>query len=784
MSGDDPDSRDDGLAEAPPAAGFVAAARHGRGPFRHCRAPDVPRCRRLSPSDPRRQARRRGSCSSTTSRTMCCWSGSCWRGRSTAHSWSSMPPTPQDGLARLLRGGHDVALVEHRLGGEDGLSFTRAAGRHGVATPLILLSDSGVPGLDLAAIDAGAADFLDKEELAVERLERAIRMALARQRRSARLDAPPQIDPLTGLASRHAYLDRLERALGRARRRRDRAAVMLVDIDRFDAINRRFGHAAGDLLLRLIGGRIRRQLRETDTTARLDRRSLRPDRRGAGPPRACGHGGAQAAGGGRRPDRDRRRDRDGDRERRGGPVSRGRRRRRAACSPWPRRRWTRPSSRAGIATARRPIGNGRLPAGDAALAMALERAIRADELVLLFQPQVTLCSPDLGLAAMVRWPHEPSGGIGDERIRALAEAGGARRAPDRLAAGRRLPSGCALACRRPARAARRGAAPVAPSARLERSRPPARAPPRQRRHGAGGARAGDRRICCCSARATCPSGRWPPCASSGCGWRLPATARGPTSLAALRDLPLTTVKLARELLAGVPDDRRRTAVTGGVDPPGRRARPARRGRRRRDPGPAAAAAAAGLRRGPGPDLLPAAPGRGLRRLAAAGGAARLTPPPRQADRLRQLGALRSRRAGPAPARSATASTRPSAASLGWRPRPRDCGPRAWPRRARRRRGRSSRRSARPWRNSATPIESVTRPRVWPRSLSWIAPRGHELAQPVGQGRGIGEPGRGQDDRELLAAVARHQILALDVVLAAGWPPAAAPGRPGRGRRRR
>ncbi len=155
----------------------------------------------------------------------------------------------QDGLAKLLSGGHDVALIEHGLKGEGCLSFARAVGRRGLATPLIVLSEGSAPGLDLAAIDAGAADYLDKEELAVERLERAIRIALARQRRNARLDTPAQIDPLTGLVSRHAYLDRLEQALGRARRRRDRAAVMLVDIDRFDAVNHRFGHGAGDSLL-------------------------------------------------------------------------------------------------------------------------------------------------------------------------------------------------------------------------------------------------------------------------------------------------------------------------------------------------------------------------------------------------------------------------------------------------------------------------------------------------------------------------------------------------------
>jgi PleD family two-component response regulator len=187
-----------------------------------------------------------------------------------------------------------VVLIEHQLSGEDGLAFTRAAARRGLTTPLILLSAAGPAGLDIAAIEAGAADFLDKEELDVERLERAIRLALARQRRSARLEAPPLHDPLTGLASRNAYLDRLEQALARARRRRQLAAVMLVDLDRFAAINQRLGHVAGDSILRLLGGRLRRHLRGTDTTARLaaDRFALiledlsRPEHAGTVSPRS------------------------------------------------------------------------------------------------------------------------------------------------------------------------------------------------------------------------------------------------------------------------------------------------------------------------------------------------------------------------------------------------------------------------------------------------------------------------------------------------------------------
>ena len=112
--------------------------------------------------------------------------------------------------------------------------------------------------------------FLPLErQLDVGRLERAISLTLTRQRRAARRGQPQLLDPLTGLLGRHAFLDRLEHALARTRRRGCSAAMLLLDIDGFQRINREFGMAAGDSLLRLVAGRLRRQLRASDTAARL-----------------------------------------------------------------------------------------------------------------------------------------------------------------------------------------------------------------------------------------------------------------------------------------------------------------------------------------------------------------------------------------------------------------------------------------------------------------------------------------------------------------------------------
>jgi len=74
-------------------------------------------------------------------------------------------------------------------------------------------------------------------------------------------------DWLTGLASRHAFESALTHAL--AARPDEPLAVMLLDLDRFKAVNDTLGHAAGDAVLRLVAERISSVIRKTDLVARL-----------------------------------------------------------------------------------------------------------------------------------------------------------------------------------------------------------------------------------------------------------------------------------------------------------------------------------------------------------------------------------------------------------------------------------------------------------------------------------------------------------------------------------
>jgi diguanylate cyclase (GGDEF)-like protein/PAS domain S-box-containing protein len=76
-------------------------------------------------------------------------------------------------------------------------------------------------------------------------------------------------DALTGLPNRVLFNDRLEQALEQARRHGKRAAMLILDLDRFKLVNGTLGHAAGDRLLESVAQRCKHCVRGEDTVSRL-----------------------------------------------------------------------------------------------------------------------------------------------------------------------------------------------------------------------------------------------------------------------------------------------------------------------------------------------------------------------------------------------------------------------------------------------------------------------------------------------------------------------------------
>lgn len=83
------------------------------------------------------------------------------------------------------------------------------------------------------------------------------------------LEHQANYDTLTGLANRNLLQDRLRQALRNAHRHNHGVAIAFVDLDNFKFINDTLGHGAGDELLKIVAGRLRSCLRESDTVARL-----------------------------------------------------------------------------------------------------------------------------------------------------------------------------------------------------------------------------------------------------------------------------------------------------------------------------------------------------------------------------------------------------------------------------------------------------------------------------------------------------------------------------------
>ena len=76
-------------------------------------------------------------------------------------------------------------------------------------------------------------------------------------------------DPLTGLANRILFQDRLVHSLVRLERSRAALSVLVFDLDDFEAVNLKYDHSVGDDVLVAVSGRLRESVRSSDTLARL-----------------------------------------------------------------------------------------------------------------------------------------------------------------------------------------------------------------------------------------------------------------------------------------------------------------------------------------------------------------------------------------------------------------------------------------------------------------------------------------------------------------------------------
>lgn len=102
-----------------------------------------------------------------------------------------------------------------------------------------------------------------------EQLERLEQHTEKLEKANVDLATLAQYDNLTGLPNRSLLSERLELACVEAKEKGTQVALFFLDLDGFKYINDSLGHSAGDELLKMVGKRLRSQVRVTDTVARL-----------------------------------------------------------------------------------------------------------------------------------------------------------------------------------------------------------------------------------------------------------------------------------------------------------------------------------------------------------------------------------------------------------------------------------------------------------------------------------------------------------------------------------
>jgi diguanylate cyclase (GGDEF)-like protein len=174
-----------------------------------------------------------------------------------------------------LKNHYDLILLDLQMPGMDGFQVMESLKAIETEGYLPVLAVTAQPAHKLRALQGGAKDFVSKPFDLAEVLMRVHNMLEVRLLHEAARDHGKMLeslalnDPLTGLANRRLLTDRMSMALVHARRNKSAMAVVYLDLDGFKEINDMLGHGAGDVLLKMVAGRLVATVREEDTVARL-----------------------------------------------------------------------------------------------------------------------------------------------------------------------------------------------------------------------------------------------------------------------------------------------------------------------------------------------------------------------------------------------------------------------------------------------------------------------------------------------------------------------------------
>ncbi len=170
---------------------------------------------------------------------------------------------------------YDLILLDLKMPGMDGFHVMEGLKEIETDGYLPVLAVTAHPAYKLRALQGGAQDFVSRPFDLAEVLTRVHNMLEVRllheaaRNHGTMLESLALKDPLTGLANRRLFADRMSMALAHARRNKSAMGVVYLDLDDFKQINDTFGHGAGDILLKRVARCLVATVREEDTVARL-----------------------------------------------------------------------------------------------------------------------------------------------------------------------------------------------------------------------------------------------------------------------------------------------------------------------------------------------------------------------------------------------------------------------------------------------------------------------------------------------------------------------------------
>ena len=161
----------------------------------------------------------------------------------------------------------DCVLLDLGLPDAHGLEALQQIQDASPELPIVVLSGREEEQMAVEAVYQGAQDYLVKRRTDTHLLSRSIRYAIERKRSELALSRLAMHDALTDLPNRTVFMDHLEHALARAERQETSVAVLFLDLDRFKEINDSLGHPVGDRLLVEVASRLNGLIRPTESQA-------------------------------------------------------------------------------------------------------------------------------------------------------------------------------------------------------------------------------------------------------------------------------------------------------------------------------------------------------------------------------------------------------------------------------------------------------------------------------------------------------------------------------------